>query len=153
MSSPIMAPGHTGGIGLIGVDVDGGVAGVGLRHGHILIDGLPAGPTDADRHDIPRLNACVRSVLRRHMDMTVRRDHALLDLDAAAGPHDPAAGRPFVILGAGFTDHSGNAQLAGVRGGNLHLNILAQRPQNGDLGDAALGALDLLPAGYRRTLP
>lgn len=81
------------------------------------------------------------------MDMTVRRDHALLDLDAAAGPHDPAAGRPFVILGAGFTDHSGNAQLAGVRGGDLHLNILAQRPQNGDLGDAALGALDLYPLG------
>ena len=79
-------------------------------------------------HIVPVLHTCLRSVLRRHMDMPLGDDTALVQVNGTLRADDRnrrAAGRI-----SGFPERSLHAQLHGVRGGNLHLGGLSHRSEH-----------------------
>ena len=139
--------GHTGGVGLVGVEVGvGGEAGGDTDH-HIAKDGGAVGGLHLQGDDLLVGDTHLGGVLGGGVDVALGGDDALLDLHLTAGAHQLAAGGAGDI--AGFPHRGGDTDAPGVGEGDLHLVLAPAGPQDGDAGEGALGShdVDALGAG------
>ena len=113
---------------------------------NVVENHLSAVVADRDLDDLLVLYAVFGSRLGGHMHMTLRDDHAVIDLDLAFGSAQDASGSALKITG--LADHAYYAELSGLGHRDLYLIFGAERSEDGH-GDLTLGAYDghLLGAG------
>ena len=83
---------QTGGVRLVGIEMDGGEILGRYADDHIVKDDLAAFGADSDLDDLLVLYAVLDSGLGSEMDVTLSDDHAVVDLDLALGSAQDTAG-------------------------------------------------------------
>ena len=100
-------------VGLVRVNMHGQGIAVTYPHNHIAENQAPAVSIHLNGHDLAIVYPKSLGICLGGMDMALRRDHALGNLNLALRPNQLTGSTAFQI--AGFPDGGGNADGTGIR--------------------------------------
>ena len=133
--------GAAGGVGLVYIDMHG-ESKLGMYATDNVVKNQGAlGRGDLDLDNFLVLDTEIDAVLRSEMDVALGDDHALGKLDLALRA-DELAGAG-TGENTGLADGSGNAKCAGIGRGDFNLSLLADRAEDGNVLEGALGSDDV----------